>query len=136
VRAAAALLLIGIVACKKKIELIPDGARQVTRSDESDGDVSLRRYNFSLAGSDFVCESRAFAEAGAAVQAAQKAIAERPQEELKSDQAHFARSGRSLWLRQDRQVVWCMLASGKKEAIDENLKPVRDLFVRRYQGGY
>jgi hypothetical protein len=135
VRAAATLLLITIVACKRKTELIPEGARQVTRTDEREGDVSLRRYNFSLDGADFVCESRTFADAEAALVAAKKSIAERPLEEMKSTDAYFARSGRSLWLRQGRQIVWCMLASGKKEAVDQNLKPVRDLFMRRYQEG-
>jgi hypothetical protein len=126
-------------ACKKKFEILPDEAKQVSRSDktetgeEGQGDISLREYKFSLKEQTFLCESRNYPDSATALAAAKKNIAERPQEELKSEKAQFALSGRSVWLRADKQLVWCMLSSGKGENVAMAMQPVRNLFVQKYK---
>jgi len=121
------------VACKKKFEIIPEGAKQVSREDKAEADVSLREYKFTLNNEIFLCESRDFPEAAKATEAARKAIAERPQEEQKTGNAHFALSGRSIWLRTGKQLVWCMLTTSGGERIGAAMLPVRELFLKKFK---
>ena len=129
-----ALLL--AAACKKKFELVPEGAKQVSRSDktesnEDQADVFLREYKFTLANETFLCESREFADAKIAAAAAKKSIAERPEEEQQAPNARFALSGRSVWLYTDKHLVWCMLSSGKSGGAA--MTPVKELFLKKFK---
>lgn len=132
-------------ACQRKLELLPPGAKNITRSDSSeeikseDGiyQVKLREYRFTPAGGktgqDFVCESREFADAIYAVKAARKSIAERPEEELKSERAHFALSGRSLWLRIDRNLLWCMYSGPQPQNSASPLAALKESFIAKFR---
>lgn len=128
--AAAGLLT---VACKRKFEIIPEGAKQVSREDKTEADVSLREYKFALGAEIFLCESRDFPDAVKAAEAARKAIAERPQEEQKTERAHFALSGRSIWLRAEKQLVWCMLTTSGSDRVGAAMLPVRELFLKKFK---
>jgi len=131
---AAALLVSG---CRRKTELVPDDAKQVIRTDSVEGDgearVKKREYGFHLGGHQFICEARDFETEDAATSAAKISIAERPAERLASESATFAVSGRSVWLKTRREIIWCMLASGKTEEIDRAADPVRKLFKQKFQ---
>jgi hypothetical protein len=138
VRAAAALTLTLLaLGCKRKFEILPADAKQVTRSDktenagEGEADVALREYKFTHNNQVFLCESREFISSTAALQAAKKTIAERPQEEQKTDKAHFALSGRSVWLRADKQLVWCMLSSSKGDVAA--MHSVKEVFLKKFR---
>lgn len=121
------------VACKKKFEIIPDGAKQVSREDKTEADASLREYKFTLNNEVFLCESRDFPDSLRATEAGRKAIPERPQEEQKNEKAHFALSGRSLWLRTDKQLVWCMLTTSGGDRVAAAIAPVRELFLKKFK---
>lgn len=133
-------------ACNRKLELLPPGARNITRTDsveelkseEAAQVVKMREYRFaspgSKSGNDFVCESREFADAGIALNAAKKSIAERPEEELKSERAHFARSGRSLWLRIDRHLLWCMYTGSQVGQSNTAVSELTESFRAKFRG--
>ncbi len=135
--AAGLIMVLMALGCKRKFEILPADAKQVTRSDktesagEGQADVALREYKFTHKDQIFLCESREFENSTAALNAAKKTIAERPQEEQKTDKAHFALSGRSLWLRADKQLVWCMLSSGKGDIAA--MQPVKELFLKKFR---
>lgn len=132
-------------ACYRKLELLPIGAKNITRSDSSeemkseDGVylVKLREYRFALSGEktgqNFVCESREFADETTAIKAARKSIAERPEEELKSERAHFALSGRSLWLRIERNLLWCMYAGPQLHNSPSPMSALKDSFIAKFR---
>lgn len=130
----AALLVSG---CRKKTELVPDDAKQVMRTDSVEGDgearVKKREYGFYLGGHQFICEGREFETEEAAASAAKISIAERPTERLTNESATFAVSGRSVWLKTRRDIIWCMLASGKTDEIERAAEPVRRLFKQKFQ---
>lgn len=132
-------------ACQRKLELLPAGARNITRSDSheeiesEDGihQVKLREYRFTIpgakSGQNFVCESREFPHLADAIKAARKSFAERPEEELKSDRAHFALSGRSLWLRIDRSLLWCMYAGPEVQNSPSPLSALKESFLAKFR---
>ena len=126
-----------VIGCRKKIEIVPDDAKQVTRTDstESSGDaqVKKREYQFYLQDKQFVCEGRAFETDEQASQAAKISIAERPAERLTAGSAIYAASSRSVWLKTRRELVWCMLASGKGDEVESSVEPVRRLFKQKFQ---
>lgn len=132
--------LVAMLGCKKAHEVLPREAIQVTRVDRSEtidnAPVSVREYRFALKdqplGSVFVCEARRFADAESAALAAKKSIAERPEEELTAPQKRFARSGRSLWLLKNENLVWCMFASKAQADFTKALAPVREAFLASY----
>ena len=134
-----AFAIVLFAACKKKHEILPDDAKQVSRSDKTETDgVSLREYQFTVKDKSgvpqkFVCEAREFSNNESAALAAKKSIAERPQEELKSQSAHFALSGRSVWLRAKEKLVWCMLATGRADELPVAMESIRALFMRHYR---
>lgn len=123
--------------CRKKIEIVPDEAKHVTRTDSTEdtegAPVKKREYQFYLNGSQFVCEGREFETEEAASNAAKVSIAQRPAERLQTDKAIYAVSGRSVWLKSSRELVWCMLATGKAEETEAAMAPVRVLFKKKYQ---
>ncbi len=133
-----ALLLLGVAAtaCRKKLELVPDNAKDVSRSDstESVGDtqVKKREYKFTLAGRVYLCESRIFGSSEQATIAGRASIAERPSEQLVSEKSTFAVSGRSVWLKTGDQIVWCMLASGKADELEAAMTPLKSLFRQKF----
>lgn len=135
-------VLLASAACRKKTELLPDGAKQVTRSDSNEtgdsGAVLLREYRFALADAKsgthtFVCESRNFPDVETAQKAAVKAIAERPQSGEQKAQARFAASGRSVWLWRERELVWCMLTNPGVTDVGSAMQPVVARFRRQYE---
>lgn len=135
-------VLLAFAACRKKFELLPEGAKQVTRSDTNEagdgGAVSLREYRFALGDAKggthtFVCESRNFPDAEAAKKAAAKSIAERPQSGAQKTQARFAASGRSVWLWRERELVWCMLTTPRVADIGSVMQPVVAKFRKHYE---
>ncbi|AFM12612.1 hypothetical protein [Turneriella parva] len=124
-------------SCRKKIEILPEEAKQVTRTDSTekvdDMQVKKREYQFYLHGRQFVCEGRTFESEEHASRAAKTSIAERPAERLATETAIYAASGRSVWLKTRRELVWCMLASGKADEIEAALGPLRQLFKQKFQ---
>jgi len=133
---AAVLMALG---CRRKTEILPEGAKQVMRSDSTettdDMQVKKREYQFFLQGKQFVCEGREFATDEQAARAAKGSIAERPSERLDTEAATYAASGRSVWLKTRRELVWCMLASGKSEAAnsDAALAVVQAQFKQKFK---
>jgi hypothetical protein len=134
--------LLASAACRKKFELLPEGAKQVTRSDTNEtgdgGTVALREYRFALGDAKsgthtFVCESRNFPDAETAKKAAAKSIAERPQSGEQKAQARFASSGRSVWLWRGRELVWCMLTTPRVTDIAIVMQPVVAKFKKQYE---
>lgn len=144
-RRAAVLLVVLLIsaACRKKTELLPAGAKQVTRTDSSEagenGDISLREYRFVLGdakngASSFVCESRNYPDVETAQKAATKSIAERPQAGGQKTQARFAVSGHSVWLWQGRELVWCMLTTPRVTDLSSAMQPVVEKFQKQFEG--
>lgn len=138
----ALLALVVTVSCRKKIEIFPDSARQVSRSDKTEateaGDVVVREYKFVIADvrnapHTFVCESRSFPNIELAKISAKKAIAERPQLQQRSAGSHFAQSGRSVWLWAKQDLVWCMLTTAVVKDIGAVMEPVVVRFRRKYE---
>lgn len=131
-----------LAACSKKFEVLPEAAKQVTRSDRSEssetGRVQVREYRFDLADAgkktqQYLCESRRFDSPGDARIFAKKAIAERPQKQLERENARFAESGRSVWLWLGNEFVWCMLATPSVEDVGAAMAPVVEKFRRQYE---
>jgi hypothetical protein len=126
-----------VSACRKKLELLPDDAKQVFRTDSTEmvGDTQIkkREYKFTIANRVYLCESRAFADSEIAAAAARTSVAERPTEKLTSPNSVFAVSGRSVWLKTGEQLVWCMFAGGKAEDVDAAMLPLTDLFRKKFQ---
>lgn len=124
-------------ACRKKLELLPEGAKQVFRTDSTETvgetQVKKREYKFTLAGQVYLCESRTFADSETATAAARASIAERPTEQLTSTNAAFAASGRSVWLKTSDQIVWCMFAGGKANDVEAAMVPLKNLFRLKFQ---
>ena len=139
-------ILCFFLSCQRKLELVPAGAKNVSRNDSTTEvttedrtyQVKLREYRFYLpgekSGQDFVCVSREFSDTSAALAAARKSIAERPEEELKSERAHFAQSGRSLWLRIDKGLLWCMYAGTPAQGSPAPVTQLKDLFIAKFRG--
>jgi hypothetical protein len=138
-----AIVMMG--ACRRKLEILPPGAKNVIRTDTTEDPkteadnytVKLREYRFTLPAAgptqNFVCESREFPDAAAALNAAKKSIAERPDEELKSERAHFALSGRSLWLRVDRSLLWCMYAGPQGQNSLSPVMKLKESFISKFR---
>ncbi|MBL8034033.1 MAG: hypothetical protein JNJ69_10045 [Leptospiraceae bacterium] len=126
-----------ILQCNRRAEILPDGAKQVARSDSTENngsrEIKLREYRFSSSGHSFICEARSYANATLAEQAAAKAIAERPAEQRKSARAHFAASGRSVWLQAGNNLTWCMLSSAGKVDLPKAMEPVLLSFKKLYE---
>ena len=134
-------VLLAMSACRKKTELLPEGAKQVTRVESHEaaesGEVALREYRFVLADGKsnmhgFVCETRLFPDAEVAQKAAAKAIAERPQVGEQKPQAKFAASGRSVWLWHRRELAWCMLTSPRVSDLAAAMQPVITKFKKQF----
>ncbi|MBS0618448.1 MAG: hypothetical protein JSR44_09680 [Spirochaetes bacterium] len=134
-------MLVAMPGCKKAQEILPREATQVTRADRTEmidsAQVSVREYRFALKdqpmGSVFVCEARRFTDAESAAVAAKKSIAERPEEDLTAPQKRFARSGRSVWLLKNENLVWCMFASKVLTDFTKALAPLREVFLENYK---
>lgn len=143
-RAAVLLAVLSLyAACRKKTELLPAGAKQVTRTDSNEagenGDISLREYRFVLGdakngASSFVCETRNYPDVEAAQKAALKSIAERPQAGGQKAQARFAVSGRSVWLWHGRELMWCMLTTPRVTDLASAMQPVVAKFQKQFEG--
>lgn len=138
-------ILFSIFSCQRKLELLPAGAKNISRSDTNEeintesgtSPVKLREYRFTVAGpkpgQNFVCESREFTAPEYAIKAARKSIAERPEEELKSERAHFALSGRSLWLRIDKSLLWCMYAGPQPQNTPSPVAVLKESFISKFR---
>lgn len=127
-----AAIVILAIGCKRRSEVLPDGAKDVTRRDSALDGARLREYRFAVGANQFVCESRVFDTIEAARAEARKKMAERPQEELKAEGAQFVRSGRSVWTLRNRELHWCMLIT-KVEDLESALAPVTRSFKKKYQ---
>ncbi len=135
-------VLLTCAACRKKFELLPDGAKQITRTDTHEAFendiVPLREYRFVLGGAKhsthtFVCETRSFPDMESAQKKAMKVIAERPQSGEQKAQARFAASGRSVWLWHRRELAWCMLTTPHVTDIAAAMQPVVTRFRKQYE---
>lgn|GEM_PF-3183406 len=136
-------LVVAGVACRKKFEVLPEGAKQITRSDTNEagenGAVALREYRFALADAKgvthaFACETRSYPDVESAKKAAKKSIAERPQSGEEKALARFAASGRSVWLWHGRELVWCMLTTPRVADVATAMQPVIEIFKKQFEG--
>ena len=134
------LLLLLVVACSRKVEILPEGAARVTRSDSlvENGNQSyeLRSYTFQLKVSEgeasFVCEAKKFTGAAEALEAAEKSIAQRPDEQQKNSSAWYARAGLSQWLLTGRTLTWCMQSAGGSASREVVQAKLREAFLRNF----
>lgn len=134
------LLALLVLACSRKAEILPEGAAQVSRSDSrvENGNQSyeLRSYTFHLklpqGEASFVCEWKKFASEADALAAAEKSLAQRPDEQQRNSSAIYARAGLSQWLLTGRTLTWCMYAADKSAARDVALAKLRDAFLKKY----
>ncbi|GAB4443716.1 MAG: hypothetical protein OHK0011_25940 [Turneriella sp.] len=134
------LLLLLTLACSRKTEILPEGASQVNRSDSriQNENVSyeMRSYTFQLklpeGEASFVCEAKKFTSEADATAAAEKSIAQRPDEQQKNNSAWYARAGLSQWVLKGKTLTWCMLSS-KGNALREAAQvKLREAFLKKF----
>ncbi|MFZ5628524.1 MAG: hypothetical protein ACOY5B_05310 [Spirochaetota bacterium] len=138
--ARAFLFVLLALGCSRKAEIVPGGATHVTRSDsvaESEGlTFELRSYTFQLkltgGEASFVCEAKKFASATDALVAAEKSIAQRPDEQQKNNSAWYARAGLSQWLLTGRTLTWCMLSSTGNSVREAAQAKLREAFLKKF----
>ncbi len=136
----ALLLLLLAPACSRKAEILPEGAARVTRSDSTieEGNISytLRSYTFQLKLSEgeasFVCEAKRFANEAAALAAAEKSIAQRPDEQQRKSSAWFARAGLSQWLLAGSTLTWCMHSPNGSVSREAAQVKLREAFLKKF----
>ncbi|MCX7632140.1 MAG: hypothetical protein N2Z22_02265 [Turneriella sp.] len=126
------------IACRRKAELLPQGAHNVKRSDVvSNNGPTVRRYTFDLSLAkgrvNFLCESRIFADSVAARSVAEQSIAQRPDEEQRKASAWYARAGLSQWLWAHEIFTWCMPASGPPALRQEAVLKLRETMLQKFQ---
>ncbi len=135
------ILLLLFSSCSKKAELLPEGATRITRIDSlvENGNESyeLRSYTFQLklaeGEASFVCETKKFTSTAEAQAAAEKSIAQRPDEQQKNNSAWYARAGLSQWLLAGRTLTWCMQSSAANVSREAAHAKLREAFLRRAQ---
>ena len=136
----AILFLLLALACSRKAEVLPEGAARVTRFDSvvENGNQSyeLRSYTFQLKLSEgeasFVCEAKRFADEAAALAAAEKSIAQRPDEQQRKNSAWFARAGLSQWLLTGRTLTWCMHLPAGNNSQEAAQAKLREAFMKKF----
>jgi len=127
-------------ACSRKAEVLPEGAARVTRSDSlvENGNQSyeLRSYTFQLklaeGEASFVCEAKKFTGAAEALAAAEKSIAQRPDEQQRNSSAWYARAGLSQWLLTGRTLTWCMQSGSGSASREAAQAKLREAFLKRF----
>lgn len=139
-RSQGTLLLLLALACSRKAEILPDGAAHVSRSDSlvenGNQPYELRSYTFQLklpeGEASFVCEAKKFTSEADATAAAEKSIAQRPDEQQKKSSAAYARAGLSQWVLTGKTLTWCMLASTGNTLREAAQTKLREAFLKKF----
>jgi hypothetical protein len=134
------LLLLLALACSRKAEILPDDATRVSRADSrvENGNQSyeLRSYTFQLklpeGEASFVCEAKKFTNETDALAAAEKNIAQRPDEQQKKSSAIYARAGLSQWLLTGQTLTWCMLSSTGNTVREAAQTKLREALLKKF----
>jgi hypothetical protein len=134
------LLLLLALACSRKAEILPDGATRVSRADSrvenSNQSYELRSYTFQLklpeGEASFVCEAKKFTTETDALAAAEKNIAQRPDEQQKKSSAIYARAGLSQWLLTGQTLTWCMPSSTGNTVREAAQTKLREAFLKKF----
>jgi hypothetical protein len=133
-------LLLFALACSRKAEILPDGATRISRSDSrvetGKQSYELRSYTFHLklpeGEASFVCEAKNFTNETDALAAAEKSIAQRPDEQQKKSSAIYARAGLSQWLLAGKTLTWCMLSSTGNAVRGAAQTKLRETFLKKF----
>lgn len=135
-----AVLFAYAAACSKKPELLPEGAFGVTREDSvvenANQSYLLRNYTFRIklpeGEANFVCEAKKFSDHAQAMAAAEKSIAQRPDEQQKKSTAWYARAGLSQWLLTGKTLTWCMHVPGNRALREVAQSKLREAFLKNF----
>lgn len=136
-----AMLFAYAAACSRKPEIVPEGASRVTRSDtlveNADHPFELRSYTFQLklpeGEASFVCEAKKYSSDAHALVAAEKSIAQRPDEQQRKNAAWYARAGLSQWLLAGDTLTWCMLADKNADGQKAAQKKLQQAFMQKFR---
>jgi len=104
----------------------------------SNGEQSyeIRSYNFQLKIAEreasFVCETKKFPSVAEALAAAEKSIAQRPEEQQRKSSAWYARAGLSQWLLAGKTLTWCMQSSAINSSREAAQAKLREAFLKKF----